>query len=108
LIVSTTVVGMPSGKPLYGFQRSVPKQLRRPDIEHDLVVIPGIIKRRDIDLSPPVAEWPLCARFDVEATSRIDVNLPLVMAMQTARFVLVIGDRTGGRALRRRAHAGMS
>ena len=61
LIVSTTVVGMPSGKPLYGFQRSVPKQLRRPDIEHDLVVIPGIIKRRDIDLSPPVGEWPLFA-----------------------------------------------
>jgi hypothetical protein len=26
------------------------------DIEHDLVVIPGIIKRRDIDLSPPVGE----------------------------------------------------
>ena len=31
------------------------------DIEHDLVVIPGIIKRRDIDLSPPVGEWPLFA-----------------------------------------------
>jgi hypothetical protein len=32
------------------------------DIEHDLVVTPGIIKRRDIDLSPPVGEWPLFAR----------------------------------------------
>jgi len=32
------------------------------DIEHDLVVIPGIIKRRDIDLSPPVGEWPLFAQ----------------------------------------------
>ena len=31
------------------------------DIEHDLDVIPGIIKRRDIDLSPPVGEWPLFA-----------------------------------------------
>jgi hypothetical protein len=33
------------------------------DIEHDLVVIPGIIRRRDIDLSPPVGEWPLFAQF---------------------------------------------
>jgi hypothetical protein len=32
------------------------------DIEHDLVVTPGIIKRRDIDLSPPVGEWPLFAQ----------------------------------------------
>ena len=31
------------------------------DIEHELVVIRGIIKRRDIDLSPPVGEWPLFA-----------------------------------------------
>jgi hypothetical protein len=31
------------------------------DIAHDLVVIPGIIVRRDIDLSPPVGEWPLFA-----------------------------------------------
>jgi hypothetical protein len=40
------------------------------DIEHDLVVIPGIIKRRDIDLSPPVGEWPLFAR-----TGRLALNL---------------------------------
>jgi hypothetical protein len=33
------------------------------DVEHDLVVIPGIIKRRDIDLSPPVAEWPVFAHL---------------------------------------------
>jgi hypothetical protein len=33
------------------------------DIEHDLVVIPGIIERRDIDLSPPVGEWPLFAHL---------------------------------------------
>jgi hypothetical protein len=33
------------------------------DIEHDLVVIPGIIRRRDIDLSPQVGEWPLFAQF---------------------------------------------
>jgi hypothetical protein len=31
------------------------------DIAHDLVVIPGITVRRDIDLSPPVSEWPLFA-----------------------------------------------
>jgi hypothetical protein len=42
------------------FSLSVPQQLRR-WIEHDLVVIPGIIERRDIDLSPPVGEWPLFA-----------------------------------------------
>jgi hypothetical protein len=35
----------------------VPQQLRRPDIEHDLVVIPGIIKRRDMDLSAPMISW---------------------------------------------------
>jgi hypothetical protein len=35
----------------------VPQQLRRPDIEHNLVVIPGIIKRRDIDLSAPMISW---------------------------------------------------
>jgi hypothetical protein len=29
--------------------------------------------------------------------------MPFAMGMQTARFVLVIGDRTGNRALRRRA-----
>jgi hypothetical protein len=35
----------------------VPEQLRRRTIEHDLVVIPGIIKRRDIDLSAPMISW---------------------------------------------------
>jgi hypothetical protein len=40
------------------------------DIEHDLDVIPGIIKRRDIDLSPPVGEWPLFALIGrLESTS---------------------------------------
>jgi hypothetical protein len=52
----------------------------------------------------------VCAFENVEATSRIDVNLPLVMAMQFVmavqpRVVVVIGDRTGDRVLRRRAHA---
>jgi hypothetical protein len=32
------------------------------DIEHDLVVIPDIIRRRDIDLSLSVGEWPLFAQ----------------------------------------------
>jgi len=32
------------------------------DIEHDLVVIPVIIRRRDIHISPPVDECPLIAQ----------------------------------------------
>ena len=43
------------------------------DIEHDLVVIPGIIKRRDIDLSPPVGEWPLFAHSGrLESTNCVE------------------------------------
>ena len=53
------------------------------DIEHDLVVIPGIIKRRDIDLSPPVGEWPLFAHLRHGATSRMDVKQKLRIVLCT-------------------------
>jgi hypothetical protein len=46
------------------------------DIEHDLVVIPGIIERRDIDLSPPVGEWPL---FCAHRTAGVSGSLPFAI-----------------------------
>jgi hypothetical protein len=39
------------------------------------------------------------------ASSQLAMAIQLVMATQTARFLLVMGDKTGDRALRRRAHA---
>jgi hypothetical protein len=47
------------------------------DIEHDLVVIPGIIKRRDIDLSPPVGEWPLFAHSGRLESTYTDLSIRL-------------------------------
>jgi len=47
-----------------GFRASVTSPTA---VEHDLAVIPGIIKHRDIGLSPPVGEWPLfahCGRLE--------------------------------------------
>jgi hypothetical protein len=62
LIISTSVVGMPCEKHLSGFQGSVLPATSSTDIEHDLVVIPVIIRRRDIHISPPVDECPLIAQ----------------------------------------------
>ena len=81
LIVSTSVVGMPCGKPLYGFHGSVPQQLRRRTQSTILVVIPCIIRRRDINLSPPAGEWPLFAR-----TGRQESNLAPLGCLRRARF----------------------
>ena len=60
------------------------------DIEHDLVVIPGIIKRRDIDLSPPVGEWPLFARNRRAATSvtRCELTFRRKLILRTSTTAL--------------------
>ena len=78
LIVSTSVVGMPCGEPLYGFQRSVPQQLRRRTSSTIWSSSPGIIKRRDIDLS--FATCRRTAAICAKATAGVDVKRTLSAA----------------------------